>query len=187
MPVRFTGVVGLVVLLNGCLSGGDGDGGGDADGDNDPACSAHGDCRSDEICYLDECEKAFDRRYFFTIVDVDVGTSFPTGGDWDAFGGAPDLYVCFGFIAQEDVCCTGTKDDAFSATWNERCSFVMPSGGRFDLEVYDEDAVDDDFAAGWFFEGNDVLRDLAASLGDTLTQTDNSGTVKVRMQVHPDF
>lgn len=173
------GCVATVSVLTGC--GGSGGGGAGS------GCDGHADCRSDEICYVGTCDAAFDRKYWIEIDRVDVGTSFPGGGTWDFGGGAPDLAVCFGFIAQDDACCTSVVNDSFSGVYNEGCSLVIPSGGRFDLEVRDDDATDPDLAAAWYWEGNDALLELAEAMGSKLEVTDVSGTVTVRLTVEPDF
>ena len=75
----------------------------------------------------------------------------------------------------------------FDATWSETCAFVMPSGGRFELALYDEDIADDDLAAWWYWEGNDALVALARTLGEVIPLEDNSGTVEVAFRVDPTF
>jgi len=167
----------------------DADADADADTDTDvdePECTKHSHCDSDELCWYEECENALDRKYRFTVLDAEVGTHTPDGDTWDMGGGAPDLAVALYFDGDEPLW-TSTVDDSFSPTWDQYADLVMESGGTFYVELWDIDTSSHDFAAGWYWEGNDALVWLARTEGEEFSVDDSSGTIEVWMSVEPRF
>lgn len=143
------------------------DNGSDGQADNsqkdEDQCNKHTKCDFDEICYERTCEYALDRQYRVTIKSIQVSTEYPyEGGAWDGFGGAPDLYVVFGYA--DDACVTDTGNDSFQETYNDACDFIL-NGEPFHFEVWDDDVNSDDRAISWTLEGTDDHVDLARLFG----------------------
>jgi hypothetical protein len=107
----------------------------------DCGCSAHSDCGSSQICYQSSCESAYGRNYLFTVVDAYFPTNKPSDGQpWDVVG-PPDPFVELCTQAACPAQTTTTKDNVYSAVWNE--SFVVmlsgPSTGSVSFRMWDED------------------------------------------------
>jgi len=157
-------------------------------GDDDDTCDAdyHSDCAWDEFCYEEECQLVLGRRYVVTALGAVVGTTKPDGSDWDLGGGAPDLFANFGFDGDEAV--TDTQWDSFSADWAQYSTFVLSSGTTFEFNVWDEDTVDHDLAAGVYWEGDDALVRFVREWGLTQTFSHPSDSrILMELSVSPDF
>jgi hypothetical protein len=179
--IRVLSVIVLSVPMSACmgmLDGGGLNGGGDGDGDAE--CDYSSDCAWDEFCYDGDCEGVLGRRYDVTIISASV----PSDGDYDSFGGAPDLTVVFG-TSTNDACQTTTVDDVFSATWNQACDFVLEDGGYFEIDLIDIDTAEHDLIAGWYWDGSDDIISLVRGYGQSLTV--NSGSEQVKFRIEPDF
>jgi len=156
--------------------------------DYDDSCDAvaHSDCEWDEFCYDGECQGALGRRYEVIASWAEVGTTTPEGFDWDAFGGAPDLYADFGLA--NDIVSTSVVSDSFGATWDEFSFFVLDSGSSFEFYVWDDDLADDDLVAGWYWEGDDALVELVRDWGLQLNYSPlDDSRIVVSFMIVPDF
>jgi hypothetical protein len=156
--------------------------------DDDTACDpdTHEPCAWNEFCYAEQCQGVLGRRFVVTALSADVGTTTPSGANWDFGGGAPDLYASFGFDGE--MVTTNTVSDSFSADWNQWGAFVFTSGDTFLFNVWDDDIGTDDFAVGWLWEGDDALVALARQWGLTLSYSpSDDGRILVRFEVVPDF
>jgi hypothetical protein len=180
MPHSLSILCPLSLLLVGCITV-DVDG-----GSNDDGCSSHDECEWDEFCYDAECQAALDRDYSVSIYSAQVDEQKPDGSDWDAFGGAPDLYIKM-YMEDGDSCVTDTRDDDFSPTWNQSCSFVFDGSDTFWIEIWDEDISDDDGVFGWYFEASDGMISMARGSGVRQTLDDSSGTIEVEFRIDPNF
>lgn len=164
--------IGYLVVLTSLLascSGGDDDG--DSNGGDE--CDRSNDCAWDELCDGGSCEEIFDRRFKITVVDGEASTST----SWDAGGGAPDLFVVFGF--DNDTCVTSIETDSFYPSWRESCTVVFGSGGSFVLDVYDDDVASEDLYLTFEAEGNDEVADLVREESLTIYNSALSIAVKV--------
>ena len=147
----------------------------------DCGCLSDDECAFDEFCY-DSCQGVLGRSYDVVIVSAATGTTKPDGSAWDFGGGAPDLSVVFG-VEGGQMCETTVVQDAFSATWNVACDFILNSGDRFVVQLWDNDVSDHDKAAGWFWEGTDSLVALVRT--GLWTVTAETQTETVTLQVIP--
>lgn len=128
-------------------------------------------CTGETLCISNNCEAAFGRVYRITVVSASVPTN-NQGQDWDAGGGAPDL---FAVIAVDDnsIGMTGTVEDQFEASWNQYVDTVIVAGNKLTIAVWDEDLSEHDLA---FFCDWDPLT-VEAIRAETLTCSGTAGTL----------
>ena len=101
-------------------------------------CSETADCGSSLVCVRRECSTPYGWKWRLTVERVRVAQHTPSGGDWDGDGTPPDPYVV---IKVDDVQLlrTQTRENTSEATWTESISFVLNSGTRVQVEVWDDD------------------------------------------------
>lgn len=151
-------------------------------------CEQHADCAATEYCDAFRpqdpgvCTETFGARYRFIMVGAEVGANRPDGSPWA--GGDPDLYAVFGFI-EDRACQTSTVSESRNPTWNESCEFRMDSGDDFGIELWQADSLGDAWVAGWIWESDQDLVDLAREAYETVLLTDTSGTVDFAYAVEP--
>lgn len=160
------------------------------------ACQASADCRSDEVCDLEQCIPADARSFRLTFREAQVGSVNPTGGAWETSSWnttvEPDLYVTVrwlddqavydqGYVEYETRCATSEVSDRYTAYWNDAC-FVTPTprlssfglgpdsywGDAIQISLWDADSFDSDLAATWVFEDAAALDELAAADGEAM-------------------
>lgn len=108
------------------------------------ACSTSPDnCTGETICIASKCEPAFPRVYRITNVVASMPTTNPNNNsDWDAGGGAPDLFLG----DQNGTPISTAVQDQFSATFAGPFEVQLVAGNALRLDVWDEDVAADDFA-----------------------------------------
>ena len=91
---------------------------------------------------------AADDVYSITIKRAEVKETKADGSDWDINKGKPDLAVIVKNIDDKDSksYTTKTKDDVFSATWDEATTVRVRAGQTIEFEVVDVDVAVNDSA-----------------------------------------
>ena len=113
-----------------------------------PAGSCLAGCLSGFKCSAGKCTLDPSALWRLTVTSGKVSTVTPAGDSWDAFGGAPDPYVCLTIGSSRS--CTSTVRDSFQPVWNE----VFPSATTTALlsgvtvSVVDEDISNNDQICG---------------------------------------
>jgi len=176
---RLVRVVALacIALLTGCEDGGGGGGGGG--GGPDGSCSPSADrCPGETICISGRCESAFGRLYSIVDVSVSVPTTDGAGDAWDAFGGAPDLFVTV-LVNGSIVGTSTTRSDTFSANFSGPYNATLIGGSDLVVEVWDEDVSVNDriFTCSASPISADLLRGRSLRC--------NSGGFAVSFQIDP--
>jgi hypothetical protein len=133
----------------------------------DDACGASGDACLD--CGLNECGDddgvcyiPADSRWDVVPerVELPLASATKLNGDaWDAFGGAPDLYVIGRHSSVSGpVATSGSGSDSFSVTFGLGALFSNVTAanlsGHLSFTVYDEDGVSDDYVGGCSYDVN---------------------------------
>ena len=116
--------------------------------------SGHFECDWDLYCDDFACNEIFGQNFVVTINSI----SSDSGFDFDAFGGAPDFYVYFGFSSEE--CTTSVAQDDFYPTFNESCVGNIQESDMFSLYVYDSDVSEDDLFLYTEINGGTNLSDM---------------------------
>jgi hypothetical protein len=147
-------------------------------------CDVHGDCADDELCWAGECEPAMERDWLVDVVAAEVGWTHPDGEDWDPDDSPPDLYVEFGLDGSEG-CFTSYVPEAYDPIWDEQCELYVPEDPIFLVNLWDDDPQEDDFAAGYYWEGSDAFVDLARTAGEEIGVVDETGEIWVWLMVRP--
>ena len=93
----------------------------------------------------------WDRTYAITAVEADLHERDHNGEGWDAFSGAPDMYVSIR-LDDDSLGVTSTKRDSYSPTWNETVDARLFRDSEVVFRFIEEDPVD-----------NDVIMDLTVS------------------------
>jgi len=88
----------------------------------------------------------WDRSYSIVVVSADAAEVDPNGEYWDAFAGAPDLYVSVR-IDGASIGLTTSDDDTYSAEWYESFNQRLYRSTSLVFRIFDEDVSDHDFAA----------------------------------------
>lgn len=173
IPLLF-GLVGLSACGGNDFDGRDGSGSllGEDDG-----CDVSDDCDWDQLCDFGTCEDIFGRSFDVVIESA----SASTGVEWDAFGGAPDLFVVV--YSAGDKCATSTKDDNFYPYWNESCSMIIEDGGTLEVEMWDEDTSSHDIVLTYEARGNDELAEVIR-WGDNVL---SNSQAELSLTFRPDF
>jgi len=119
----------------------------------DCVCIDNYDCDTDSICINESCNLAYGRNYTLTVVSIEVSQYDQNGEAWDYPGGMPDPFVCFYKNDQTSAeFCTTTKNDTFSATFNESFEAIINNSDKWSVGVWDEDLSSDDWIQGWYFD-----------------------------------
>ena len=121
-------------------------------------CRGHGDCGNDQLCDLGQCVNAYGTMYTLTINNGVVPPRDGNGDAWDFGGGAPDLFVVVEHAGQR--CRSFTARDEFEPNWFHSCELVVRRGEVFRFDLWDEDALDDDWVAAWAIEDGIPLETL---------------------------
>jgi len=102
-----------------------------------PSCSPSNDtCTGESLCINNRCEPAFPRVFVLTGLRVTVPNAQPNGDDWDAFGGAPDLYLARSNLAP----LTAFVPNRFTAAFTETIEIqLVASGVAVSIVVLDDD------------------------------------------------
>ncbi len=64
-----------------------------------------------------DCREMWDRSYVITVVEARLHERDHHGESWDAFSGAPDMYVSVR-VDGASVGTTSTRQDTYSPRWN---------------------------------------------------------------------
>lgn len=75
-------------------------------------------CKPGFKCSAGSCSLDPSGMWVLTVTSGKVATQSPAGEAWDAFGGAPDPFVCLTIGTARN--CTRTQQDTFQPVWNER-------------------------------------------------------------------
>ena len=153
--------------------------------DGSGECKSSSACEDADLCYEGSCVPALDQTYQINVLRVDVVGSHPDGSSWDSDGTPPDLWVEFG-INEGEGCNTETVYNAYSASWDYYCTFVLPTGETFLINVWDSDGTDDEFGAGFYWQNNQLVELLRAS-DEPQTVLDKTGLIAVRFEITPTF
>ncbi len=98
------------------------------------------------------CALGYGTTWGVTPTFVSVPSLDSTGSAWDAFGGAPDLKVCFVVgDATATPSCTGEATDVFSSTFTGGPTVTATPAefaAFFGVFVYDVDVSSDDIIGG---------------------------------------
>lgn len=162
----------VCLVLVGC--GGGNDDAGNVDAAPPGGCTATNDtCAGETICVQRACVAAFPRVYALTNIHVTVPTTDPNGAEWDAAGGAPDLFVTIAVNATVSATTTAVADQ-FSATFAGPHSAQLIAGSSLAVTAFDEDLTTDDLAfacvAGSVTAAQIRARDLSCTnAGSSLT------------------
>ncbi len=109
-----------------------------------PAGSCIGGCQSGFKCSVGRCALDPSALWRLTVTSGKISTKTPGGDSWDAFGGAPDPYVCLTIGSNRT--CTSTVQDSFTPVWNE----IFPAAtttallGGVTISIVDEDISNND-------------------------------------------
>lgn len=130
-----------LLTLTACDSG-DGGGGGELGGllagTLGASCSSHYGCNAQLVCVAYACQPAFPRVYVFTFGSAKIGTTKADGSNWDALGGAPDVYAAL-IVDGEVVCETDVVQDSFAPVWNQTCEAQVFQTSEVIVALVDED------------------------------------------------
>ncbi len=136
-----------------------------------PPCSAADpdSCSGETICIGTTCEAAFPRFYTLTVGDVTIAQRDDNGECWDAACGAPDPFLVI-LVNGAELGRTSTRQDVFSASFDEAFDIELVAGSELRVAMFDEDLTDDDIIVACGADSLDAatirLRDLACA-GDT--------------------
>jgi len=75
-------------------------------------------CNPGFKCSAGACALDPSGMWVMTVTSGKVSPQSPAGDAWDAFGGAPDPFVCLTIGTSRS--CTRTAQDTFQPSWNER-------------------------------------------------------------------
>lgn len=124
---------------------GSGNGAGSGNTSDSGGCFTSTECGTGEICLDGECREMWDRSYSITVVSATAAEGDPNGEYWDAFGGAPDLYVSVR-IDGDSIGVTSTKQDTYSPDWYESFNVRLYRTTDLVFRVIDEDVSASDGA-----------------------------------------
>jgi Ca2+-dependent lipid-binding protein len=96
--------------------------------------------------------------WVLTVTSGKVSTRTSSGDSWDAFGGAPDPFVCLTIGTRRT--CTSTQQDTFQPSWNEQ--FPAATATAF-LSGVTVSLVDEDVSSNDPICGPDVVPVTEAS------------------------
>jgi hypothetical protein len=146
-------------------------------------CTTHAQCATTtDVCVGGACATGIGKTYKITIQTVTVPSTDPQGEAWDAFGGAPDPYVCMYLDGvNEAVACSATVDDVFTATVNHTFEFDLHETTKVRFLIWDEDVSDSDEIAWMGWDGTGFLSAArAGGFEGTLEGVSWKGTVTLK-------
>ncbi len=146
-------------------------------------CTNSTSCSWDEFCYEGRCSGAIGRQWNLVFVSAQVGSRSPTGGAWDALGGAPDLQLCAYLPGTILPRCTEPVYDSFSASWGASLQITLNPGIRLILE--DADAMLNEQVLTAIWDTADALINVARFYPEHLVYDSGGNTFTVRLI--PDF
>ncbi len=151
-------------------------------------CEVPTDCDAAEFCSPEgDCEAALEREWEVVVEGASAASMHPAGGSWDEDGSPPDLYAEFG-LDEGDGCVTSVASDVYEPFWNEACTFYIPADPLLLVNLWDVDQADqEEFVAGYYWEGDDAFVSLARDWGQPLAFTDETQTVTLEISVWPIF
>ena len=149
-------------------------------------CEESTDCGSTEVCVQETCAYAFDRFYDVVIIRSEVPNTNADGGAWDDGSNAPDPFAEVGFSGSGEGCFTPTVFDTTEPFWEEICPIWVPDHGTFLVNVWDEDVgSEDQFIAGFYWEGAASFIDLLKSDGNAISVRDEYDSATLELTFLP--
>lgn len=110
------------------------------------ACQSSSECPSStDVCVSGGCTPGLGRSYTLIAVSATIPQLDGTGATWDAFGGAPDPFVCLRVNDAPFGTCSSAPSDTLTPTWNKSWNVTINSTTRVVLELWDEDVSSNDF------------------------------------------
>ncbi len=107
------------------------------------SCQRHSDCATPtDVCIGSRCVAGQGRTYTVTAVSATVPSTDSTGAAWDAFGGAPDPFVCLYLDGSATaVSCSGPPGaaDTFTPAWNKNWDVTVSAATKVGITAWDED------------------------------------------------
>lgn len=153
---------------------------------HDDRCASAAACGSAEICGPSgTCEPAVDRTWRIVMTGASVAETYANGDAWDPDQSPPDLYVEFGFDGGEG-CFTSTVPESYDPVWDEECHFYVPPDSVFLVNLWDDDADQDEFAVGVYWEGTGEFTTIARDWGAPLAVDDPTGTATFFLELWPE-
>ncbi len=148
---------------------------------------AHDDCATDEFCHDGQCTPVLGNSFRVTMLGAAVGDLDPQGNVWDEFSIAPDLFVLFGALGQQQLS-TYTIWDDYEPIWNQYIDVVFEEYGGFDFTLMENDHPDYEPVFGAQFAGTAELVGLARLDGEPLEVAWNGDPeIYVELAVDPNF
>jgi hypothetical protein len=165
--------IGGFIMLGACRSG--------------QPCEISTDCHSTEVCADAVCEYAFNRFYDVVIIEAVVPEDNAESQSWDADANGPDVYAETGFSGESNGCFTHVVFDTTTPFWEAVCPVWIPDYGTFLINLWDEDigSDEDDWIAGFYWEGAESFVEVLRSDGVAIETEDEYDSASIRFTVLP--